>query len=264
MAGLEWVELAYLPAVIGIGAFVRGFTGFGSSMIYVVGLTFAMPAAQAVPMILMLEVITTAGLVPSVWRLIQWRSLALLLLGSVVATPIGLWLLGFLEPAPMQAVIAGVVLGACLMLRSGFSGGAGVGDHVSGPRRPARQRHGQLPGPDRLADGHAARPRDPADGPRRLARHYGLPPGRPKALSPLGGSGAGWPLDREPDESAIGDDRLMASLSADCHRPLPRPFAYSADCHHVRRRSIDHAGLFRRRGARPRVYRAAEAERMGR
>ncbi len=121
MAGLEWVELAYLPAVIGIGAFVRGFTGFGSSMIYVVGLTFAMPAAQAVPMILMLEVITTAGLVPSVWRLIQWRSLALLLLGSVVATPIGLWLLGFLEPAPMQAVIAGVVLGACLMLRSGFS-----------------------------------------------------------------------------------------------------------------------------------------------
>jgi len=120
LAGLEFVELVYLCAVIGVGAFVRGFTGFGSSMIYVVGLTFAMPASQAVPVILMLEIVTTAGLMPSIWRLIAWRSVALLLLGCIIATPLGLWILSYLAPAPMQAIIACVVLGACLMLRSGF------------------------------------------------------------------------------------------------------------------------------------------------
>lgn len=120
VAGLEWVELAYLAAVIGVGAFVRGFTGFGSSMIYVVGLTFAMPASQAVPLILMLEIVTTLGLMPSVWRQVAWRSMAVLLVGCVVATPVGLAVLAYLPPAPMQAVIACVVLGACLMLRSGF------------------------------------------------------------------------------------------------------------------------------------------------
>ena len=119
-AGLEWVELAYLAAVIGVGAFVRGFTGFGSSMIYVVGLTFAMPASQAVPLILMLEIVTTLGLMPSVWRQVAWRSMIILLVGCVVATPIGFAILAYLPPAPMQAVIACIVLAACLMLRSGF------------------------------------------------------------------------------------------------------------------------------------------------
>ncbi|MCA8929034.1 MAG: sulfite exporter TauE/SafE family protein [Alphaproteobacteria bacterium] len=120
VAGLEGVELAYLAAVFAGGSFIRGFTGFGSSMIYVVGLTFAIPASEAVPLILILEVIATAGLLPAAWHHVQWRSVALLLVAGTVATPLGLGLLAFLPPAPMQAVIACVVLGACLMLRSGF------------------------------------------------------------------------------------------------------------------------------------------------
>ncbi len=114
------MELAYLAAVFGIGAFIRGFTGFGSSMIYVVGLTFAIPASQAVPLILILEVIATGGLLPAVWRKVEWRSVALLLTACIAATPLGLAALANLPPPPMQAVIAAVVLGACLMLRSGW------------------------------------------------------------------------------------------------------------------------------------------------
>ena len=111
IAGLEWVELAYLAAVFGIGAFIRGFTGFGSSMIYVVGLTFAIPASEAVPLILILEVIATLGLLPAVWRKVEWRSVALLLIACIAATPLGLAALAYLPPPPMQAVIACVVLG---------------------------------------------------------------------------------------------------------------------------------------------------------
>lgn len=120
IAGLEGVELAYLAAVFGVGSFIRGFTGFGSSMIYVVGLTFTIPASEAVPLILILEVIASAGLLPAVWRQVEWRSFAQLLLACIVATPLGLALLAWLPPPPMQAVIALVVLGACLMLRAGW------------------------------------------------------------------------------------------------------------------------------------------------
>ena len=42
MVGLEISELVYLAGVVGIGSFIRGGTGFGSSMIYIVGLTFTL------------------------------------------------------------------------------------------------------------------------------------------------------------------------------------------------------------------------------
>lgn len=120
MAGLEIWELLYLACVIGLGAFIRGVTGFGSSMIYVVGLTFVVPAAEAVPIILLLELVTTVWLLPPVWRLVHGRSLAFLLVGCTAALPLGLMMLAHLPRAPMQAVIALVILAVCLILRSGF------------------------------------------------------------------------------------------------------------------------------------------------
>jgi uncharacterized protein len=120
MAGLELWELSYLAAVVGAGSFIRGFTGFGSSMIYVVGLTFALPASEAVPVILLLEIAATVRLLPAVWSQVEWRSVGLLTLGGVVATPVGLAVLTHLPRAPMQAAIAVVVLGVCVLLRAGF------------------------------------------------------------------------------------------------------------------------------------------------
>jgi uncharacterized membrane protein YfcA len=120
MAGLELYELLFMAGVVGIGSFVRGVTGFGSSMIYAVGLTFVLPASEVVPIILLLELVTTVWMLPKVWRLAAWRSLSLLLIGCTIAIPLGLYLLNHVPRAPMQAVIALVVLTVCLILRSGF------------------------------------------------------------------------------------------------------------------------------------------------
>ncbi len=120
MAGLEIWELLFLAGVVGIGSFVRGVTGFGSSMIYAVGLTFVLPASEVVPIILLLELATTVWMLPKVWRFAHWRSLSLLLIGCAIALPLGLALLAHVPRAPMQAVIALVVLTVCLILRSGF------------------------------------------------------------------------------------------------------------------------------------------------
>jgi uncharacterized protein len=120
MAGLELFELIFLAGVVGVGSFVRGVTGFGSSMIYAVGLTFILPASEVIPIILLLELVTTVWMLPKVWRQADWRGVSLILVGCTIALPLGFMLLNHVPRAPMQAVIALVVLSVCLVLRSGF------------------------------------------------------------------------------------------------------------------------------------------------
>ena len=120
MAGLELFELIFLAGVVGVGSFVRGVTGFGSSMIYAVGLTFVLPAAEVIPIILMLELVTTVWMLPKVWRQVDWRGVLLILVGCTIALPLGFMLLKHVPREPMQGIIALVVLCVCLILRSGF------------------------------------------------------------------------------------------------------------------------------------------------
>ena len=120
IAGLELFELVVVVGVVWIGAFVRGVTGFASSMIYAVGLTFVLPAVEVVPLIMILEMITTIWMLPRVWRIADWRGVGLIAAGCAIALPLGFGLLTILPRAPSQAVIAAVVLGVCLMLWSGF------------------------------------------------------------------------------------------------------------------------------------------------
>jgi uncharacterized protein len=119
VAGLAPEALAFALAVIVVGGFVRGYTGFGASMIWVAGLTLVMPPAAAVPVILMLEVAASAHLLPQVWRDIDWHSLKPLVVGASVATPLGVYALLVVPAATMQVAIALVVLAAVAMLWRG-------------------------------------------------------------------------------------------------------------------------------------------------
>ena len=121
MAGLEPWALGYALAAVFVGAFVRGYTGFGSSLIWVASLTLVLPPAAVVPVILMLEVAASLHLLPRVWRDVQWRTLRPLLLGAWAATPFGLYLLARLPMAPMQAAISVVVLAAAILLWRGYA-----------------------------------------------------------------------------------------------------------------------------------------------
>lgn len=105
-----------MGGVIFVGAVVRGFSGFGSSMIWVSGLTLVMPPAQAVPLILLLEVPTSLILLPGAWRQVEWRTLVPLLGGAAVAAPIGVAILAVLPATAMQAVISVFVLVSAISL----------------------------------------------------------------------------------------------------------------------------------------------------
>ena len=119
-AGLEPATLAYAWAAIFLGGFVRGYSGFGSSMVWVTALTQVMPAWRVVPIILVLEVLASAHLLPGAWKDVHWASVRPLMAAAWLATPLGVWALARLSPATMQLAISLVVIATAALLWRGF------------------------------------------------------------------------------------------------------------------------------------------------
>lgn len=113
MLTLAWIALATFVAFV-----VRGVSGFGSSLVGIGALSLLLPPAQVVPAFLALELVTSVGLLPSVWRDVDWRSLRWLVAGCVVATPFGLALLIALDPAPTRVVVFAALLAVSAFMLS--------------------------------------------------------------------------------------------------------------------------------------------------
>ena len=78
--GLSGYGLLYAVLVVFVAAFIRGYSGFGFSAVLMVGLILQLPAAEIVPLSITLEVIASAGQARGIYRDINWRPLAALLL----------------------------------------------------------------------------------------------------------------------------------------------------------------------------------------
>lgn len=114
------IELAFAIIVIFLAAIVRGFSGFGFSLLAITALSLVYTTAEIVPSIFMLELAASINLLPSIWKDIHWRSLGPLTLGCLIATPFGVWLLAHIAPAPMQLALAIFVLTATTLLWMGY------------------------------------------------------------------------------------------------------------------------------------------------
>lgn len=125
---MEISILAMAGAVVLAAAIIRGYSGFGFSMISVVSLSQLLPPVEVVPVILLLEVLASLWLLPRVWRQIHWPSLTWLSAGVVIGTPLGVYLLANLPPRPMRIVIALVVMAMV----------AGLWRGLASPRMPGR------------------------------------------------------------------------------------------------------------------------------
>ncbi|MGH6942013.1 sulfite exporter TauE/SafE family protein [Hypericibacter sp.] len=109
-----------LVCVLG-AAVVRGFSGFGFSLLSITALSLVMEPAAIVPSIFMLEVAASLPLLPGIWRDIHWRSIGWLLLGYTVFVPIGVWLLANAPVAPMKLALGIFVIATAIMLLRGFA-----------------------------------------------------------------------------------------------------------------------------------------------
>ena len=92
LADWEW---AVAGGFVFIAAVVRGFAGFGFSALSVVTLSFFMPPTIIVPIVLMMEIIASAWMLPGVWRYVDWLWLRPSAIGIFIGSPIGVAHAGF-------------------------------------------------------------------------------------------------------------------------------------------------------------------------
>jgi uncharacterized protein len=118
---MDWLSLAFACLCIFAAALVRGYSGFGFSLLAITALSLVYSPAEIIPSIFMLELAASLNLLPSIWKDIHWKSLWPLTLGCFIATPIGVWLLAHVPVAPMQIALSIFVLLATALLWSGFA-----------------------------------------------------------------------------------------------------------------------------------------------
>ena len=107
--------------IILVASIVRGFNGFGFSAISVSGLSFILPAIEIVPIILLLEVFISIFMIPYIWNKIDWKFVFQILIGIIVGSPIGLFLLKYLSPNITHLIICVVVIFFSLLLMKGYT-----------------------------------------------------------------------------------------------------------------------------------------------
>ncbi len=113
--------IASASLLIFLAAIVRGFSGFGFSLLAVTSLSLLLPAQEVVPSIFMLEVAASLHLLPGIWKDVHWKSLVPLIVGCLVATPAGVYLLAHAPQAPMQIALGIFVLVAVAMMALGYA-----------------------------------------------------------------------------------------------------------------------------------------------
>jgi uncharacterized protein len=113
--------VAYAVACVFGAAVVRGYSGFGFSLLAITSLSLLLPPAEIVPSIFIMEVTASLHLLPGVWRDIHWRSLAGLAIGCLIGTPFGVYALAHVPAAPMTLALAIFVLIAAALLTQGYA-----------------------------------------------------------------------------------------------------------------------------------------------
>src|SRR5881409_3735982 len=117
---MDGVTIAYsIVAVLG-AAFVRGYSGFGFSLLAVTALSLRLPPAEIVPSIFLMEIAASIHMLPAIWREVHWRAIGILLLGYTITVPLGVWFLASVPEAPMKVALGVCVLIAVMLLMRGI------------------------------------------------------------------------------------------------------------------------------------------------
>lgn len=120
-ADFTTAQLYFATIVILIASIIRGLTGFGFSAILVTALSLVFLPKEIVVLALILEIVASIHMLPSVRKHIHWPLLLSLLLGIAITTPIGMYLLNWVNPNLMRIAISLTVFIFAILIFKGFT-----------------------------------------------------------------------------------------------------------------------------------------------
>jgi uncharacterized protein len=118
---MQLTLIAFASSCIFTAAVVRGYAGFGFSLLSITALSIVLEPRQVIPAIFMLEVCASIHLLVTSWRDVHWQALSWLVAGCVIGTPLGVYALANAPAAPLKLGLASVVLIIAVLLSRGFA-----------------------------------------------------------------------------------------------------------------------------------------------
>lgn len=123
---MQWLAdlmtTGFLVAALFVAAagLMRGFTGFGSGMVMAPVFAILFGPVDTVVMVIVLEVVVTAQMIPDVRDDIDWRFV--FTMGAIAALfmPLGNWLLVTVDADLIRRTMAAIVLGFVIVLMTGW------------------------------------------------------------------------------------------------------------------------------------------------
>lgn len=115
MPGLIWLVLT-----IGIAGIVRGFTGFGTALIFVPVAGKFLSTETVITVMVLTGIASTAVLIPRAWKQSARGEVGLLALAAMVTVPFGLKLLDFLDENTIRWIVAAIAGTTLAVLVAGW------------------------------------------------------------------------------------------------------------------------------------------------
>ena len=114
------LQIVLLFSAALIGGLARGFSGFGGALIFVpIASRLAAPQVAA-PLLLVIDGITTLGMLPDGWRRANRRDVGTLLIGALAGVPVGTALLRYAPTLTLRWIICSIVIILLILLISGW------------------------------------------------------------------------------------------------------------------------------------------------
>jgi uncharacterized protein len=111
---------AAICAVAFVSGTARGFSGFGSALIFMpLASSIADPRLVAA-LLLIIDFVAAAPLLPGAWEKADRKATAVMVTGALIGVPIGTYFLSRLEPVTTRWIISAFVFALLLLLLSGW------------------------------------------------------------------------------------------------------------------------------------------------
>jgi uncharacterized membrane protein YfcA len=113
-------SMFFLAGSAFVGGLARGFSGFGSALIFIPLASSIIGAKLASPLLLVIDFVAAAPLIPNGWRHADRRDVGNMLLGSLIGVPIGAWALTQMDGLTVRWMIVALIVPMLALLMSGW------------------------------------------------------------------------------------------------------------------------------------------------